>query len=150
MKRASHDVIAFRAIFAANILEDADVTVFDDEFDGAVTMFERGAVVRTGEVAEIAGSIVGSAGEEDAGVFSAFWNDDDGVEFDAVTHGDHDVALFVVKTSRGRNQSGGGFAGEVGILGGLGSLRASGAEQERSAEEETDCQSFTEQIRGEH
>ena len=40
---------------------------------------------------------VGRAGEQDRSVFCAFRHQDDGVQLDAVAHGDHDFAAVVVE-----------------------------------------------------
>jgi len=42
---------------------------------------------------------VGRAGEQDRLVFCAFRDQDDGVEFDAVPHGDHDFATVIVEAA---------------------------------------------------
>ena len=44
------------------------------------------------------GGVVGRAGEQDGRVPGAFGDDDDGVQLDAVAHGDHHFALDVVIT----------------------------------------------------
>ena len=58
-----------------------------------------------------AGGVVGSAGEDDGRVLRAFRDDDDGVELDAVAHGDHVDALDVVVVGLG---SDGMVAGQAG------------------------------------
>jgi len=40
---ASHNVVAFGVVFAADVLDDADVAVFDDDFGGVVVAPEGGA-----------------------------------------------------------------------------------------------------------
>ena len=62
---------------------------------------------------EVAG-VVGRAGEEDGRVLGAFGDEDDGVEFYAVAHGDHDLAAGVVEGVGDGLDLGGGFAGESG------------------------------------
>jgi len=39
---ASHDIVAFGVVFAADVLDDADVAVFDDDFGGVVVAPEAG------------------------------------------------------------------------------------------------------------
>ena len=88
-----------------------------------------------------AGGVVAGAGEDDRRGFRAFGDDDDGVELDAVAHGDHDDALFVVR--RGDGGDGGRFEVGVQLVGdgfrrvlllGEGVGRGEGGEAEREGE----------------
>jgi hypothetical protein len=117
---AVHDEVALGAVLAADVLDDANVAAVDDDVGGVVVAVEDGAEVRAGGVAGELGGAVGSAGEEDGSVCCSARGEDDGVELDAVAHGDHDFAADVVEGFDGGLEVGGGFAGESGILGGLG------------------------------
>jgi len=119
VQRAGHDVVAFGIVLAADILDDANVAVFDDDFGGVVVAPEGGAEMRAGFVADLSVGIVGRAGEENGGVFCALGDEDNGVELYAVAHEDHGVAAFVVEILGDGLEVGGGFTGKgagVGLL----------------------------------
>jgi hypothetical protein len=50
VNRPVHHVVAFRAVFAADVLNDADVSVFDNHVGGVVVAVERGPQVRAGQI----------------------------------------------------------------------------------------------------
>src|SRR5512147_199094 len=60
--------------------------------------------------------VVGSARQQDGRVAGAFGDNDDGVQLDAVAHGNHDLALDVIKAVGDRLELGGSFAGQGGVL----------------------------------
>jgi len=47
VQRAGHDVIPFRAMFATDILHDADIPSFDNDFGGVVISLENGREMGT-------------------------------------------------------------------------------------------------------
>ncbi len=106
-----HDVFAFGTVLAADVLDDADVAAFDDGFDGVVVAVEDGAEVGAFGVGGEGFGVVGGAGEEDGGAAGVFRGEDDGVEFDAVAHGDHFCAAGVVEGFRFGGEGGRGFVG---------------------------------------
>ena len=74
---------------------------------------EAGAQVNAGGVGGEGDGVVRSARHEDAGMRGTGRDEDDGVEFDAVAHGDHDIAPGVVHASCGLLKGCRGFAGIV-------------------------------------
>jgi len=115
-----HEVGAFGAVFAADVLVDADVAGFDEDLVAEIELVEhaggvfmgRGAVCSGGGRSRTdagggaigcgaCGCVVGCAGEDDRRVGGGFGDDDDGVELDAVAHGDHLDALDVVEAGLG-------------------------------------------------
>jgi hypothetical protein len=113
---AVHDVVALGAILAADVLDDADVAAFDDDVRGVVVAVEAGVeVVAVGVGGELR-SAVWRTCEHNAGVMRSFGNENDGVQLDAVAHGDHDLAASVVGAIL-RGANGGGYLrGHVGVL----------------------------------
>ena len=130
--RRRHEVGAFGAVLAADVLIDADVAGLDEDLVGEVELVDHaGDVFARGRVAACSGGrrggadagggaigcgtgggVVGGAGEDDGHVRCAFGDDDDGVELDAVAHGHHLDALDVVEVGLGRNGMGRGGRGE--------------------------------------
>ncbi len=97
-RRRRHVVGALGAVLAANILIDANIAGLDKNFvgerkslDHARTLGARGA----------AGGVVGSAGEQNGRILRSLGDDNDGVELDAVAHGNHHYALVEIGRLRG-------------------------------------------------
>src|SRR3569833_1946180 len=67
---------------------------------------------------------VRSAGQEQWGVCQPFRQQDDGVQFDAVAHWDHEVPLGEIEGGVGRFQLGGDVAGQVRLGAGGGCQQA--------------------------
>ena len=101
MQRTVHDVVAFRAVLAANVLDDADVTAFDDHVGGVVVAVQRGAEIGAVRVTRERARVVRRARQEDRRVARAFGHEDDGVQLDAVAHRDHHLAARVVEAGVG-------------------------------------------------
>src|SRR5579859_647534 len=116
VKRARHDVIALGVVFSADVLDGADVAVFDDDFGGVIVAPEGGAEMQAGAVADLVVGVVGSAGEENGSVLGAFGDENDRVELDAVAHEDHYVAALEVEIFGDRLEMGGRFAGKSGVV----------------------------------
>ena len=72
--------------------------------------------MRAGAVADLPVGVVRRAGEEDGGVFGAFGDENDRVEFYAVAHEDHCIAAFEVEIRGDRLKMGGRFAGKSGVF----------------------------------
>src|SRR6267378_2273801 len=72
--------------------------------------------MRAGAVADLAVGVVGRPGEEDGGVFGAFGDENDRVEFYAVAHEDHCIAALEVEIRSDRLKMGGRFAGKSGVF----------------------------------
>ena len=138
---AVHHVVAFGAVLAADVLDDADVAAVDDDVGGVVVAVEAGAEVRALRVCRQRRCAVGRAGEQDGRVFCSFRDQDDGVELDAVAHRDHDFAAVVVEAVVRRLEGCGRLARQGG--GGLG-----GCEGEQDREKGGDEQTSAEQKRG--
>ena len=112
---AVHHVVALGAVFAADVLDDADVAALDDDVGRVVVAVENRAEVGALEVrGEFVGA-VGRAREQDWRARCAFRHQDDRVQPDAVAHGDHDFAACVVEAAGGRLQFRRRLAGIVGI-----------------------------------
>src|SRR5207245_7614479 len=106
-ERAIHHVVAFGAVFAANVLDDADVAAFENDFQRIVIALEAGTEMRAVLVGGEIGGVVGRAGKEDGRVLCASGDEKDGGQLDAIAHGHHDVAPPVVKAvGNGRTLSG--------------------------------------------
>ena len=135
VQRAIHDVVAFGAVFAAHILDNANVAAFDDDVGGVVVAVEdwgRDGSLRVGGEAV---GVVGRAREQDRRVLGAFRDEDDGVQLDAVAHGDHDIAALEIETGGGLLEMRGSFAREIRIFRLLrGSLRVRGPGEKRGAQ----------------
>ncbi len=99
MQRAVHHVVALGAILSPDVLDHANVTVFDDHVGGIVIPFENRPQVGAGGIAGHRGGIVGCARKQDRRSLGPLRDQDDGVQLDAVAHGDHDVAPGVVPTA---------------------------------------------------
>ena len=97
--RAGDDIIAFRAVFAADVLEHPDVPGANERL---VRLRQQRRHVRA--VLDAIGAplgIVGRARQQDRGVRCALGNDDDGEQLGAVAHRDHHLAPHIV-ARRGR------------------------------------------------
>ncbi len=123
VKRAIHDVVALRIVLSAHILHHADVAAFDDHVAGIVVTIENGTEMGTIGVSGQLSGAVWSAREQYRRVVCAFWDQDDGEKFHAVTHGDHDFVASVIKTVRDLAYGIRRFAGKRLRGGGSGSLR---------------------------
>ena len=77
------------AVLTANILDHSDVAAGEDGLDGVVIAPERRTEMHAGGVGGEDIGVVGGAGAQNARVLCTHWNKDDGVEFDAVAHGNH-------------------------------------------------------------
>ena len=98
VQRAVHDVVALGAVLAAHVLHHADVAAFDDHVGGVVIAVQDRPEVRALGVARELGRVIGRARQQDRRALRSLRNKDDGVQLDAVAHGDHDLAP-------GRNRS---------------------------------------------
>ena len=94
---AVHHVVAFGAVLAANVLDNADVAAFNDHVGGVVVAVECRPEVRARRVAGELIGVVRRARQQNRRVLGALRNQDDGVQPHAVAHGDHDVAAFVIE-----------------------------------------------------
>ena len=122
---AVHDVVALGAVLAADVLDDADVAAARRWSRWRCRIpIELGPRCALCALVVSCGGAVGRAGEEDAGALRALGNEDDGVQLDAVAHGDHDFAAGVIHAMGWRIEGGGSFAGVVGVLRRLGARRA--------------------------
>ena len=117
MKRAGHDVVAFGAVFSANILNHPDVSAFENHFERVVVAAQVRAEVRAVEMASEAVGVVRSARQKDRGVFGTCRNEDDGMQLRAVAHRDHHDAPCVVKSVGDHIQLSGSFARQRGFSG---------------------------------
>src|SRR5437773_12251756 len=79
-QRARHYIVDLGAVLAAYVLDDADVTTFEDDFERVVIAMkfasEMSAVRVRGEIV----SVVGRGGWESGRVLRAFRRDDSGVQ----------------------------------------------------------------------
>ena len=96
---ARHHVVAFGAVFAAHVLEHADVAILDE---GIVAFAQHRIDVRALVALRALGRVVGRAGQHDGRVGHALRNHDHGVQLDAIAHRDHLHALDVVRIRVGR------------------------------------------------
>src|ERR1700722_9529174 len=100
--RTSHDVLALGFIFASNILKDADVAVGPE---CPVGHRQYGTHVRAVVARQSLGRVVRSTREYDGRVAGPFGKDDDGVEFHAIAHGNHDLTLDINVGRSGSSES---------------------------------------------
>ncbi len=113
--RRRHEVGTFGSVFAADVLIDADVARLDEDFIAEREGLDHARALRSRGTG---GGVVRRAGKEDRGTVRPFGDDDDGVELDAVAHGDHDDALLKVAGLLGGFEVGGQLVGgEVLLLG---------------------------------
>ncbi len=91
-RRPRHDVVALRAVLAADILVDEDITVIDPFAIGA----PHGVAQVRLLVGDEASGIVGRAFHQHGQAMGALRHDDDGMQLDAVAHRNHHLALDVV------------------------------------------------------
>ena len=101
-----HDVVPLGAVLAADVLHDADVAALQDHIDGVVVAVQDRPEVRALGVARELVGVVGRAGQEDRRSFRALRDQDDGVQLDAVAHGNHHLAPGVVEAVVGRLELG--------------------------------------------
>ncbi len=98
-QRPREHVVAFRAVLAAHVLEDADVAVGDEHL---VALRQRRQQVRRGVARGAPAGVVGRARHDHRRAAGALGHDDHGEELDAVPHRDHHLApLVVVAGARG-------------------------------------------------
>ena len=115
---AVHDVVAFGAVLAADILNHADVAALDDHLGGIVVAVqdrssEWSQMSALGMAGEF-GGVVGRARQQDRRVLRALGDQDDGVQLDAVAHGDHHVAPDVVEATGNRRELARSLTGQRG------------------------------------
>ena len=128
--RPRHDIFALRLILAANILKNADVAIGAKDFVGHR---QHGEQVRTLIAREAFGRVIRRPRQHDGRIAGAFGNHDDGIELDAVAHGNHHFALDV-------------FIGGVGDREGLGNVpRLLRGSRKRAR---GDCQQYKQTARG--
>src|SRR4029453_11671601 len=111
-QRTVHDIVAFRAVLAADILYNADVSAFDDHLGCIVIAAEDGTEMRALRMTGEDVGVVRRASEQDGRVLRASRYEDDGVKLDAVTHRNHLFAPDVVERVGGRLERRGSFSGE--------------------------------------
>jgi hypothetical protein len=121
-QRPVHHIVTFRTVFAANVLDDTNVTAFDDHVGGVVVALEIGGEV-SAALASHAARIIGRARQKDRRVLCAFGHEDDGVQPDAVTHRNHDLTTNVIEAVVGRLELLWRLAGESLSLGNRGRNR---------------------------
>ena len=92
-KRTRHEVLALRAVFAADVLENANVAIGDKDFVALGQCGKHVGRIRSGGAPS---GIIRRARKENGSVVRALRHDNDGKELDAIAHGNHDVALFIV------------------------------------------------------
>ena len=111
-QRTRHHVVALGAVLAAHVLNDADVTAFENHFESVVIAVKAGSEMGTVRASgEIVG-VVGRARKKYGSVFGAFGHENDGVQFQAVAHGNHHVAACVVETAGDRSKLRRRFTGQ--------------------------------------
>ncbi len=94
---ARHHVIAFGAILAADVLDNADVAAFEDDFECVVVAVEAGSEMRAVRArGEIVG-VVRRARKKNGRVPGALRHEDNGMQLNAVAHGNHHFAPGVVE-----------------------------------------------------
>ena len=113
-QRPVHHIVALRIVLAAHILDDPNVTAFDDDLSGVVIAAQDRAEVGAARVGGEIGGVVGCAGQQDRRVFGSFGDEDDGVQLYAVAHGDHHLAPQVIEAIGDGIQFGGRFVGQGG------------------------------------
>ncbi len=113
-QRARHHIVALGAVLAADVLDNADVAAFKDDFQCVVIAMEAGSEMRAVLVGgEIVG-VVRRAGKKNWRVLSAFGHKDDSVQLHAVAHRNHHFAPGVVEAIRDGCELGRRFAGQRG------------------------------------
>ena len=93
LERPGHDVVALGAVLAADVLEDADVAVGDEDL---IALRQRCQHTRRARPRCARRGVVRRARQEHRRTLGGLGNDDDGVELDAVAHRNHLDALDVV------------------------------------------------------
>src|SRR3546814_20853963 len=89
------------AVFAADVLDDADIAAVDDDIGRIVIAVEERSEVPALALAGERGRIVGRAGHQDAGMMRALGHQYDGDQLPAVPNPAHPVPAFVIE-GRGR------------------------------------------------
>ncbi len=107
-RRPRHDVVALRAVLAADVLIDEDIAVIDPF---AVGRPHGVAQVRLAVGDEGTVGIVRRAFHQHGQPLGALGHDDDGVQLHAVAHRDHHLALDVVPFAHGLFPLGGDVVG---------------------------------------
>ena len=124
---------AFRTILAPHILHDANVATVDDYLSGIVVAVQHWTEVGAFSVAGQSCGVVGRARQQDGRALGSLRDYDDGVQFHAVAHGDHQVALDVLEAVGDGLEVSRGFAREVWVI--CGGLSGRGLNQRQSAKQ---------------
>src|SRR5262249_37578858 len=85
-------------VLAANILNHADVSAFNDDFSSIVIAGQNWAKMGALHVARKFRCVVRRARQQNRCAFRPFGYEDDGVQLYAVTHWDHHLSPAVIKT----------------------------------------------------
>src|SRR5262245_28595723 len=96
-QRAVHHIIPLGTILAAHVLHRADVAAPNDYVGGVVIAGQDRAEVRALRVAREFSSVIRCAGQQYRRAPGALRRNNDGMQFHAVTHWDHHVALAVIE-----------------------------------------------------
>src|SRR5436190_5667587 len=93
-----HYIVAFRTILPAHVLDDANVSAFNDDFERVVIPVENRPEMRTAGVTREFGRVVRRPRQQDRGMFAlgcGFRNDDHGMQLHAIAHRNHYVTTGV-------------------------------------------------------
>ena len=104
VQRPVHHIVALGAVLAANVLHHPDVAAVHDHVGGVVISVERSPQMRADAVGRQHIGAVGRAGEEDRRLLRSFGDQDDGMQFHAVPHGNHDLAALVIESISRRHK----------------------------------------------
>jgi hypothetical protein len=91
-----HQVRAFGAILAADILVNADVAIFHKTFVGEWKLIEERARRGRGWIAQVTRGVIGRTRQHDGRIVRSFENKNDGEELDTVAHGHHNHTAIVI------------------------------------------------------
>lgn len=110
-----HHVVAFAAVLAANILHHANVATLNDWLGRVIVAVEAGREMDARCIGGQHGRVVRCSREQNPFSICAFGDQDDRMQLDAVPHGNHHVAPFVIHTEGGLLECGRRLAGVVRI-----------------------------------
>src|SRR5262245_37315728 len=96
-QRAVHHIISLGAVLAAHVLHRADVAASNDYLGGVVIAGQDRAEMRALRVASEFSGVIWGARQQYRRAPGALRRDNDGMQFSAVTHGDHHAALDVIE-----------------------------------------------------
>ena len=111
--RPVHDVVALGAILATNVLDDPDVAAVDDHVHRVIVAVEHRREAGAVDVGGQRGGVIGRPGQQHRRALGALRHQDDGVQPDAVPHGDHHVAPGEVEAVGHRREARRGFARQL-------------------------------------